>query len=688
MVTRILPAVSDPDAARALATLLDQLPEAEPQPPAVDSTQLLNTLAQTAAESLADLPEAVLVHELIGSLPALELIREVALRFPAVAVILVTRDTSPNLYSAAMDAGARGVVGLPLAYDELAARISAAATWAAGVRSHLGAGPEPFRGPGGTVVAVTGAKGGVGCTLTAVELALAARASGRNAALVDLNLQSGDVASFLDVQFRRSVVDLAGIADLTPRVLQDVVFTHETGLSLLLAPAEGERGEEVDDRAARQIVGAMRARYEVVVVDCGTQMHAANAAAIEMADRAVLLTTPDVVSVRAAKRMVRLWDRLQIRKAEETVTVVNRASKHTEIQPALVARIVGTPVAQAIVPANFKELHTALDAGRIQDVDHRSTVKQALWSLAAELGAAAPLPEGGKGGRGGRGKGRHGKGGKGGDASGDGGGGTGESAGSIGSAARPAALTSGSSSSTSSSASGSGTGSGSGGRGGSDRGAVRLWHRRSWDDRGSVALPGLPAVPVPRGLPAPPGRRGAAPPGGDAATAAGRGAGRTGAGWRTRTDRGSRTAAGRRTAADPRTARDPRTAARGGAGERGALTVEFAGMAPIVLVVLALLWQCVLIGFTFTLAGNAADEGARAAASAAAYGDPGSACESAAREHLPGAWDAEASVSCYQAGGVWKADVDLATPVLFPGAANLPFTVHGSAGAAVEAEAG
>ncbi|AXK37849.1 pilus assembly protein [Streptomyces armeniacus] len=110
-------------------------------------------------------------------------------------------------------------------------------------------------------------------------------------------------------------------------------------------------------------------------------------------------------------------------------------------------------------------------------------------------------------------------------------------------------------------------------------------------------------------------------------------------------------------------------------------------MAPIILVVLALLWQCVLIGYTFTLAGNAADEGARAAASAAAYGDPASACESAAREHLPSAWNSNASVSCYQSGNVWKADVDLATPVLFPGAANLPFTVHGSAGAALEAEA-
>jgi Flp pilus assembly CpaE family ATPase len=398
MVTRIQPAVSDADAARSVVNLLSRLPDSEPAAPAADSTQLLDLLDRLAAESVTDLPEVVLVHELIGPLQALELIREIALRFPGVGVVLATHDTSPALYSAAMDSGARGVVALPLTYDELAARVGAAASWAYGVRRHLsggGGGGERAQEPGtgGTVVAVTGAKGGVGTTLTAVQLALAAGASGRSVVLVDMDLQSGDVASYLDVQFRRSVADLAGIRDISARVLQDAVFLHESGLGLLLAPGEGERGEEVDDRAARQILSALRDRYEVVVVDCGTQLAAGNAAAVETADLALLLTTPDVVSVRAAKRMVRMWGRLQIRKAEETVTVVNRASRTSEIQPPLVARIVGTPVARTTVPAHFKELQSAVDAGRMQDLDSRGTVRQALWGLAGELGLVAGVPD-------------------------------------------------------------------------------------------------------------------------------------------------------------------------------------------------------------------------------------------------------------------------------------------------------
>lgn len=632
MVTRIQPAVSDPDAARSVVTLLSQLPDCEPVPPSTDSNQLLDTLGQQAAESLADLPEVVLVHELIGPLPALELIREVALRFPAVGVVLATQDTSPGLYSAAMDAGARGVAGLPLSYDELAGRVGAASAWASGVRHHLegfgggyggvaGAPAHGGAGGGGIVVTVTGAKGGVGTTLAAVQLALAARASGRNAALVDMDLQAGDVASYLDVQFRRSVADLAGIKDISPRVLQDAVYTHESGLGLLLAPGEGERGEEVDERAARQIVSAMRARYDVVVIDCGTQMHSANAAVVEMADSALLLTTPDVVSVRGAKRMVRLWERLQVRKAEETLAVVNRASKYTEIQPQLIARITGTPVAGTTVPANFKELQSAVDAGRMQDLDPKGTVRQALWSLAGELGlvlagGAGPSHAAGRGRRG-----RQARGGK-----GAGGGGE-ESPGRIplpagGSTrgSRHAALPPGPSSRTD--AAGADT-------------------TRS----GTFPPSGTPGS---TGAPAPPGQRFGP-------------------------DRGAVAFVRRRLNPPPREG-----------GDKGALSVEFAGMAPIVLVVLVLLWQCVLIGYTFSLAGNAADEAARAATGAAAYGDPQGACESAAREHLPAKWREGSAVSCARGGNIWKANVDLKTPILFPGAAGLPFTVNGEAGAAEE----
>ncbi|WP_306317801.1 MULTISPECIES: AAA family ATPase [unclassified Streptomyces] len=528
MTTRILPAIADPETARGLITLLSQLPDTDPAPPVPDATALLDTLASLAAESLDELPEVVLVHERIGPVPALDLIRDLVLRFPAVGVVLLTADTSPALLTAAMDSGARGIVAFPLGYDALAERVHAAASWSAGMRRHLagGTGTELVpAGGGGRVIAVAGAKGGVGTTVTAVQLALAARASGRTTALLDLDLQSGDVASYLDVQFRRSVADLSAIRDITPRVLQDAAFSHESGVDLLLAPSEGERGEDVTDRVARQVIHALRARYDVVVIDCGTQMSSANTTAIELADQATLLVTPDVVAVRAAKRMVRLWDRLQIRKAEETLTVVNRHARSAEIQPPLVERVTGTRTARTSIPAAYKELQAAVDAGRMQDLDNRSTVKQAMWALAAELDLVA-----------------------------------------------------------------------------------------------------TPAPPTPGGR---------------------------------------------------------RSRRRG--GDKGAVTLEFAAMFPLVLVVLALMWQCVLYGYTYSLAGNAADEAARAATSAAAgSGDGAGACAAAGREHLPSAWQ-DADISCEEGETVTRATVRVDVPLFFPGV-DPGWSVTGEAGAATEAQ--
>ncbi|MFD5770120.1 TadE/TadG family type IV pilus assembly protein [Streptomyces sp. NPDC127049] len=96
-------------------------------------------------------------------------------------------------------------------------------------------------------------------------------------------------------------------------------------------------------------------------------------------------------------------------------------------------------------------------------------------------------------------------------------------------------------------------------------------------------------------------------------------------------------------------------------GDRGQVAVEFTGMVPVILLTLALLWQVVLVGYTYILAGNAADEAARAAA-------VGGDCDGAARRHLDGAW-AGATVDCGGApsGGMVTVTVTVPVPVLFPG---------------------
>lgn len=118
--------------------------------------------------------------------------------------------------------------------------------------------------------------------------------------------------------------------------------------------------------------------------------------------------------------------------------------------------------------------------------------------------------------------------------------------------------------------------------------------------------------------------------------------------------------------------------------DRGQVTIEFLGMTPLIILTLVLMWQFVLVGYTYTLAGNAADEAVRAG-TAATRGEREAKCRQAGLDKLSDAWRGDATVNCTTANGYVTSAVTLKVPVLFPGSIAFPFEVHGHAGAVEEA---
>ncbi|MGA5099905.1 TadE/TadG family type IV pilus assembly protein [Streptomyces lavendulocolor] len=112
--------------------------------------------------------------------------------------------------------------------------------------------------------------------------------------------------------------------------------------------------------------------------------------------------------------------------------------------------------------------------------------------------------------------------------------------------------------------------------------------------------------------------------------------------------------------------------------DRGQVAVEFTGMVPVVLGTIVLLWQAALVGYAWSLAGNAAD----AAARAGTVGGAG-ACAAAAQASVSGAWTVAAD--CGAGGDLYTASVEVNVPVLFPGL-DIPVPVRGTAAVAREGD--
>jgi pilus assembly protein CpaE len=355
------------------------------------SSRLTSTDLISGAGEYPDL-DVVLVHQELGPAPVFDTIRDLSHRHPQLAILLVSPSMDPDTFTAAMEAGARGVLPADSGATELETRVARAAEWSRTLRRHLeSASPDlPASGVRGRIVTLSGAKGGVGTTTCTVHLAMAAARRDRLVCLVDLDLQAGDLPAFLNLQHRRSITDLVDAADdISPGMLAETLYVDPRGPHVLLAPQHGERGEDVTARATRRVLSALRSRYELVIVDCGSTMNEATAMAVEVADSSVVTVTPDVPALRGAQRLMAMWERLQIRSHEDVYSLVTRHSRKNEIQPEFLQQLLGTKVLRTPVPAAYRALEPGENSGDPTRVTDEG-LRKAFARLASELDLLVP----------------------------------------------------------------------------------------------------------------------------------------------------------------------------------------------------------------------------------------------------------------------------------------------------------
>jgi pilus assembly protein CpaE len=390
---RLLLAIADTELAQSAVALMQE----------GEGLQVVDRVsdAEEAARALRRLEiDVVVLHDALGGVPVMEVARDISASFPEVGLVLIAADDSPDVLRAAMHAGLRDVVTLPLSLEQLEGSVRAAAQWSRTMRERVAGEESAGAALGGQLIAVAGSKGGAGTTTVALQLALAAvrAAPGRPVCVVDFDLQKGDFRSFLDMPHRRSVVDLVEVADeISVRHLQETLYTHKEGFRVLLAPDDGERAEEVDALVARSILSAVKARHALTIVDLGANVSEASAIGAEIANRTLVVTQPDVVSLRGVKRLLELWKRLQVREDDDDVLVVlNRASRKLEVQPDLARKVIAGRLARTTIPADFSAFEAAVNTGtpaRMEDAKLRASF-DALLREADALPVSGDEPEG------------------------------------------------------------------------------------------------------------------------------------------------------------------------------------------------------------------------------------------------------------------------------------------------------
>ncbi|MBM4364600.1 MAG: AAA family ATPase [Deltaproteobacteria bacterium] len=231
-------------------------------------------------------------------------------------LVALSSGADPDRIRAAMRAGYREFVVLP-ADAELLRQAVHEATFA-----------EESDDESGEVVALWGSKGGVGTTFLAVNLAGELSPVHRVVA-VDLDFAMGDVAAFLDVAVPQSIADVfRNISRLDERMLSGSVAVHASKVHVLGQPVDLEQREEPRGDLVMRVLTAASRSYQYVIADCGASLDEASVTAATVADHIIIVTTPDIPSVKNTWRRLQFVEKLGLER-ECIRLVVSRWDRKT-----------------------------------------------------------------------------------------------------------------------------------------------------------------------------------------------------------------------------------------------------------------------------------------------------------------------------------------------------------------------
>jgi pilus assembly protein CpaE len=188
------------------------------------------------------------------------------------------------------------------------------------------------RPPLGRVLALYGAKGGVGTTTIAINAAIALhRELGRKVALVDGNLQFGDHRVFLDLGLdKKSIVDVVSAPSIDVDLLRQVMVKHDSGIDLLLAPPSPETAELVTPEHMPVILDLLRGLYDYVLVDIDKRLDDVNLGILEAADLMFVVMTADLSCLKNVRLVLETIGHLGY-EAKKVQLVLNRSNAFTGI---------------------------------------------------------------------------------------------------------------------------------------------------------------------------------------------------------------------------------------------------------------------------------------------------------------------------------------------------------------------
>jgi len=336
--------------------------------------------SEAVAEAKKHNPDIVLMDVNMPVMDGIQATEALAAEAPGSPVIIMSVQGERDYLRRAMQSGAREFLIKPFSSDELIASIRRVYQLEQRKEAFIaksspelsvvsGDGPtEPVTRPRrtrtqGEVFMFFSGKGGVGKSVLAVNVAVSmANETRARVALVDLDLQFGDIGVLLNLDHSRGVTDLIeNLDNLDEDFIRDIMVEGPGGIKVLLTPTSPELADLVTVEHIRKIFAELRKIFDFIVVDSSTHLGEINLEILEHADRVVVVSSLSIPSIKDTKLALKIFDALNLG-AERVVLVLNKSDAHSEFNKEAVEANLRFPIVSQL-PSDAKLVINAINRG-------------------------------------------------------------------------------------------------------------------------------------------------------------------------------------------------------------------------------------------------------------------------------------------------------------------------------------
>ncbi len=347
----------------------------------------LKTLERTLNEKANEISVLLLGPNLPAE-EALRIAERLSLTSPGISVVFVAGTLSSELLQKALRAGVRDVLPDSFTPQQLIDTVARAEALSRQIRERAGGPAEPDKDTKDhKVITVFSSKGGCGKSFIASNLAiLLASRTGEEVAMVDLDLQFGDLAIMLQLFPARTIYDAAQNLDrLDADALRGYLTPHRQHVYLLAAPLEPGLAETISAEQVVRIMKMLKQTYRYVIVDSPPSFTDHVLGALDESEECVLVTSMDVPSIKNLKLALQTLELLGFSRNRIRL-VLNRADSKVGLRVQEVEKTLGTTVDVAI--PSSREVPLSINRGTpLVSEDPKSPVVSAIAKLAQLCGA-------------------------------------------------------------------------------------------------------------------------------------------------------------------------------------------------------------------------------------------------------------------------------------------------------------